>query len=51
MGTWEGIDNPICELNSYIVELKDRLWKENKIKLQGYTFSEWKKEQESRLDK
>lgn len=49
MGTWEDIEEDTGELNLYIVELRDKLWREDKIKLQGYTFSEWKKKEEEEI--
>ena len=50
MGTWENIktEGDIIPYSSYEEELRQKLWKENKIRIEGYTFSEWKKEQESR---
>ena len=36
-------------LSTFIMELRDKLWREDKIRIEGYTYSEWKKEQESRV--
>lgn len=48
MGIGEDIEEPLYELNLYIAKLREKLWKEDKIKLNGYTFSEWVKEQENK---
>jgi hypothetical protein len=41
MGTGKDID--IDDENFFIRQLRDKLWKEDKIKINGYTYSEWKK--------
>ena len=56
MGTWEDIDDHkyttfLREVDLEIHSLRDKLWKEDKIRIDGYTYSEWKKEQESRVKK
>ncbi len=40
MGTGKNLD-------SYIHELREKLWKEDKIRIGGYTYSEWKREREN----
>ena len=47
MGAWENL----VDFNSYISELRHKLWKEDRIRISGYTYSEWKREQESRVKK
>ena len=42
MGTWEDIETDISTL-------RDKLWKEDKIRIEGHTYSEWKEEQKRRL--
>lgn len=51
MGTWEDIktEDDIISYSSYEEELRQKLWKEDRIRISGYTYSEWKKEQESRV--
>lgn len=48
MSTWEDLDSQELYKEESIFTLRDKLWKENKIKIQGYTYSEWQKEQEQR---
>lgn len=43
MGTGENLkDKEVKSLNLWANELRQKLWKENKIRLNGYTYSEWK---------
>ena len=48
MDTWKDIN--LEEYDSLsISELRTKLWKENKIKLEGYTYSEWVEKQEAKV--
>ena len=49
MGIREDLNNhDNRELLDYEAALRDKLWKEDKIRIQGYTYSEFKKLQEER---
>lgn len=39
-------NSALQELNLTISELRTKLWKEDKIKIDGYTYSEWKRSKE-----
>ena len=49
MGIRENISTEVNNLNSYMSYLRDKLWREDKLRINGYTFSEWKEEQERRI--
>lgn len=39
-----GIREDLTDKEKYISELRRKLWKNNKIKIEGVTYDEWKKE-------